>query len=332
MIEKGDIVEVYSAPLKWKATYVAKNVLIKTEMTLGLFSIEQRDNHNVFTLEFETDTPDKRIAEQKANLLLEGLRNLLTLYMKKPCIIELDNLKLLNFDNIKGKEPIKVLTGESFFRQKLLDPVEFSEEETKKLKQIHELLYPSTLKFVKAVDYQLHYCLLTALHWYSKAMYESVLSDQLIALWISFNAMYSFVWRQSHGSLNKEMTMAKHLVIKSGLLSSDSCKDILESHPYMVHKIMPEHGAKEYAIKQFGKDWRKYFNNPYGFDFWNYYANNQWPEALTEVVSFIYGVRNGIFHGGWLPNDSEFIVESISVLHKIASPSLQKLVESVNTS
>jgi hypothetical protein len=326
LVEKEDVVKVYSIPLKWKATYKAENVLIKTPITLGLFSTEQRGKHNVFIIEFETDTPDKRVVEQKACLLLEGLRNVLDLYMKKPCIIELDDLKLLNFDDIKGKESIKVITGETLFRQKLT-AIEFSEGETKRLKQIYELLYPHKLRFVNATDYQLHYCLLTALHWYSKAIHEGVLSDLLVDLWISFNAMYSFVWRQSHKSLTREMIMVKYFIAQSGLLSSNECKNILENHPQMVYGLMPERGAKEHAINEFGKNWKRYFNNPYGFEFWSYNDKNQWPEALAEVVSLIYGIRNGIFHGGWLPKDSELMGESITVLHQIVGPSLQKLVE-----
>ena len=333
LLDDGEVksVDLYDVALKWTATFFAKNLLVESKVVLGSVVVEGTSGNTVLSMDFETDTTDKSIAEQKANLLLTGLKSMLCLFMNKPLVLELSDLKLLNSDDVKNKPALKLISLEPFIKEKLLAPVEFKKENIESIKRIYDLMYPDKLQFLNVTDYQLHYCLLTALHWYSKAMYENVLSDQLVDLWISFNAMYSFIWKKKYGSLSYEMSMANYFIVKSDILSSVECKKILDDHPHVVHEVIPERGQKEYSIKTFGKkEWKKYYNNSYGFDFWEHYDKEQWNEALTEVICYIYGVRNSIFHGNWLPNNSEYLSESISVLNDVINPMLQRLVESLN--
>lgn len=325
-----DVIEVYDIPLKWKAVFLIKNVLFQSEITFGMITVRPKDDKGTCVLlEFTTDTPNIRVAKARAMMLLEGLKNIFTLYIGKLLLIELTDLKMLNPEDIKGKKSVKVLTGESYFREKLLELVKFSGEDANKLKRIYEELFPCKLRFVSGDEYYAHYSLLTALHWYTKSMKEKRRSDQLVSLWISFNAVYSFVWRRSHRERGKEVDMIRYAIIQSNLLKPDESKGIIDRHPYMMYKAVPEAWEKSYAIKQFGKDWRKYYNNPYGFDFWKYYSAKHWLKALAEIVLFIYGVRNGIFHGGWLPVDSELLSESVFALNELVNLLLQRLLESI---
>jgi len=265
-------------------------------------------------------------------MFLEGFKNILTVYMRKPCLIELADLRMINPDDLKGRSSVKVLTGESYYKQKILEQVKFSKDNMEKIKKIYEWLFPDKFGTVTANEYDLHYSILTALHWYGKAMEESTRSDQLIALWISFNAIYSFIWRRYHKDIIikkriKERTKVRNVIVQSNLLKAEDCKEIIDRHQYMVHEAMPELGEKEYLVNEFGKDWRRYCNNPYGFDFWKHQKAERWAEALSEMISFIYGVRNGLFHGRWLPEDSELMSESVFVLHDVVSLLLKRFVE-----
>jgi len=121
--------------------------------------------------------------------------------------------------------------------------------------------------------------------------------------------------------------MMKHLVTASNLLMSEESEEIIKRHPYLL-KALPEPGMREYLIREHGKNWREFLNNRYGLDFWDHHGKKRWAEALSEMIAFIYGVRNGLFHGRWLPEDSELMGEFVFALHEVVSLVLERLVES----
>jgi hypothetical protein len=122
--------------------------------------------------------------------------------------------------------------------------------------------------------------------------------------------------------------VVKNLIVETNLVKPDECKGIIERHEYMIRKALPEPGEKESLIQEYGNDWRKFCNNPYGYDFWIHREAMQWAEALCDLISFIYGVRNALFHGRWLPEDSELMAEYVSALHDLVSLILRRLIES----
>jgi len=321
-------IDVYDLPIKWTAVFPVKNVLFESEMKFSTMVAQPDKEATNFSVEFSTDTTDERVAKEEAFMLFNGLKAILELEIGKPCLIEPPALEIINLGDIKGHASFKVLSGESFYNEMLLKSVKVSKENMERIKKIYEYLYPVEFRAVTFDEADLQYSVLTMLHWYGRAIEERTRGDQLIALWISFNAIYSFVWRRDHEEPGRpdQMTMARHLV-KSYLPKSDECEEIIKRHQYIVYKAMPEPGEKEYLISEFGKDWKKYCNNPYGFDFWKQHAARRWTEALCEMIAFIYGVRNGLFHGKWLPNDSELMSESVFTLHDVVSLVLKRLIE-----
>jgi hypothetical protein len=323
-----DEIEVYDIPIKWNAAFSVKNILFESAMKFGTIVATPSRDGTVFLVEFTTDTPDRRVAQDMAFKFLDGLKAILELEIGKPCLIELVDLKIINSDDIRGHSSFKVLTGESYYRRMLLESVRLSKDRLEHIGRIYGWLYPHELRVVGVYEYDLQYSLLTMLHWYRKAIEESTIGDQLVALWISFNAAYAFVWRRDHEKPGTEMMMVKNLIVESNLLKSDECKEIIQRHDYMVRKALPELREKDYLVQQFGKDWKKYCNNPYGFDFWRHQEASRWAEALCEIIAFIYGVRNSLFHGRWLPKDSELMAEYVSALHDLVSLTLHRLAES----
>jgi hypothetical protein len=320
--------EVYDVPIKWNAVFSAKNILFESETKFSTILATPTEEGTDLLVEFTTDTSDRGVAQDMAFKLLDGLKAILELEIGKPCLIELADLRIINPDDIKGHASYKVLTGESYFRQTLFKLVKLSKSRLEEIRKIHEWLYRNELLVVKVDEYDLQYSLLTMLHWYRKAIEESTRGDQLVALWISFNAAYAYVWRRDHEIPETEMNMVKNLIVKSGLLKSDECKEIIERHDYMVREGLPEPGMKKYLAGEFGKDWKKSCNNPYGFDFWEHQKATRWAEALCEIIAFIYGVRNGLFHGRWLPEDGELMAEYVFALHDVVSLVLHRLAES----
>jgi len=99
---------------------------------------------------------------------------------------------------------------------------------------------------------------------------------------------------------------------------------------------MPEEYMKQEAIHIAGhKKWKKLVNNPYGFDFAKQYAAKNWSGATLEVPLFIYGVRDNIFHGRYLPPEPHEGVEFVpnetldlisSILSKVVRLGMLKLL------
>ena len=324
-----DKIDIYDVSIKWKAVFSTKNVSLESKTNFGAIAAEPKEGGTDFLVEFSTETPDQRVAKGTAFRLFDGLKTILELMIGKPCLVELSALEMVNAKDIAGHSSYKLITGEDYYKEMLSKSVKLSRDSTEKMRKAYEYLYPQALGFVSVGNYDLQYSLLTMLHWYRKAIEETSRYAQLIALWISFNAAYSFVWRRDHKEPRRagEMTMMKHLIVASNLLMSKESGEIIERHRYLW-KVLPDPGEEEDLIRQFGKDWREYCNNPYGFDFWEHQKAKRWAEALSEIVAFIYGVRNGLFHGRWLPEDSELISESVFTLHDVVKPVLERLVES----
>lgn len=328
LTEVEDALEVYDIPLKWRATFYARNLHVKSDIDLTIMKILPKENYSEIVMEFTTRALADKIAKQTAMKIVKSFQNIATLFLGKPCIIEMVDLKCLNAEETKGKTPIKVLIGESYYLKKILDPVELTEEQTDELKVIYNMLFGRGL--ISASEYDVHYTLHTALHWLGKSMQEIDLGDRLISLWIPFNTIYAYVWRKDHTlKRSGEGKMFRYLLIESKYFKADECHKILENHPYMVNSVMSERPSKEYLVKEFGsvKRGKRFLNNPYGLDFWDYYNAKEWNAALAEVIDFIYGLRNGIFHGSWVPRENGLLQASVSILYTVIESSLQKLLK-----
>jgi hypothetical protein len=326
--EVEDTLEVYDTPLNWRAVFHSKNLCVKSNIDLDIMKVIPKESCSEIVLEFSTRTLSDNIAEQKARKMVENFQTIATLFLRKPCIMEMVDLKCLNTEEIKGKTSIKVLTGESYYLKKILDPIELTEEQTNELEMIYNMLFGRRL--ITAAEYDAHYTLHTTLYWLGKSMQDTDLSDRLISLWIPFNTIYAYVWRKDHSlKRSSEGKMFRYLLIESKYFEADSCYKILENHPYMVNNVMRELPSKDYLIKEFGsvKKGKNFLNNPYGLNFWEYYNVEEWNAALAEVVDFIYGLRNGIFHGSWLPDENDLLQASVSILYTIIESALQKLLK-----
>lgn len=327
MNEDWDWLEVYTIPVKWRTIFRVRNLHTECEIDLPNMKVLPEENYSNVVLEFATDNLQRELAKEKALEMIKPFRDVATLFLSKPCIVEVSEVHCLNENDVKGKPTIKVLDGEDHYLKKILDPVELSKEESERFKSVFDALF--RVRAMAVPEFDLHYALRTAVYWLGKSLQERSFLDQVISLWIPFNAIYSHVWRKDHPRKNYiyEWQKFTHFIISSGYFTADECHEIIEGHPSMVQRIIDSLQSEDYIIKRFGSR-EEAKKVGYRVDFQPYYRAKKWNEALAEIVHFIYGVRNSIFHGSWLPQryDDGALQDSASILHIIVEAAIGKLL------
>jgi hypothetical protein len=317
---------------RWQARFKISNVFLEQPIKLASsipkaqYRLGRSEDGMIIDVEFDSETSKPPVLQRAmSSVLTKRIIDIITCVVGAKVEAELlylrpgDKRTQEIFNSMPEPTPLHIKP----------EPVMISQNELTRIEDIWSKLYTGSIlaPINQIIE---HHALFTMLTWYAKAKESSFQADKFISLWITFNMIYNYTWTlTSKKPAKHEADKIRNFVAKSNFLSVDQCKKIITGDPYLCYKVMPEYeflGSKEAwdravetkDIKALEKGHEKYINlqrrelgidpnkllrNKYGLEFGKFYLMENWLHAMTQVLLFIYGVRNIVFHEGFTPSE-----------------------------
>ena len=317
---------------RWKARFKVANFLVEKPWKFSydirkvLYELAPNGDDTIIDIQFDSETSKPPLLQKAmSSILVSRIMDILTcvtgveVEAQLLCLEPADKHAQEVFDGMKEPQILDI-------KPKL---TKISLPELKKIERMWNKLYAGNVvgPMKQVIDNNL---LFTMLRWYGKAKESVFQTDKFISLWVIFNMLYNYTWnRDNKQPEHREPNKIKHFVEKSDLLSPEECKEIITSDPNLLYKVLPEYeflGSKEaweeavrtkdikaleeghkkyidFQRKELGLDPTKFLRNKYGLEFGKFYLMEDWLHAMNEVLLFVYGIRNIVFHEGVTPRE-----------------------------
>lgn len=315
---------------RWKATFKVANLFLKQPVKLlshirnVRYELIPNEDGIIIDIEFDSETAKPPFLQKAmSSTFITRITDIIACVIGDKVETQLLDLKPGDertqkiFNNMKEPEPLQAKP----------EPTKISQTELTKIQNMWNKLYTGSIlgSIEQVVE---HNILSTMSRWYAKAKESVFQTDKYISLWIVFNMIYNYTWKYAYDKPARyEPKKIRHFVEKSGFLSRDECKEIITGDPNLCHKVMPEYeflgsreewesavknkdvkalekGHEKYIDRQrkdLGIDACKILRNKYGLEFGKFYLMEDWLHVMSEVLLYIYELRNMVFHEGITP-------------------------------
>jgi len=322
----------------WKASFVIRNLVFESPLNIDQrvgslevkYQVTTDDKGSTITVIFDTDVGKPPFLQQtRAEALLEAFKEISTAFVGQAMETELRNLEPVNEEDKQEYDSMMAPPAS------LLAPGARRVEPgtIRAIRETFVNLY-SGKPVLSAKDiprYEKIESVRMILSWYNRSLGMKGDLDRFISLWVTFNMIYDFSWRQHHAGQQLPPPVKRISDCIHEGLDQDASNAILHRHGLALADAMPNYlliasKADEEALKEvlaskdvtrieawhqksldeerkeLGYNTQDFLADKRGLDFGKYWRAEDWVKALSEVLIHIYWLRNMIFHEGLGPS------------------------------